>query len=524
MRSHPSPWSLCRSALLAAALIAAAPSAAMAAPRDTLTYIEGIEFVTLDPALQTTRPGETMLALMFNRLVRWRDTELSGIAPDLAVSWTTSADGREWTFKLREGVRFHDGTPFDAGAVKFNLDRVRSAELGSPNRSLFAPVTEVEAVDPTTVVLRTAAPYASLLEHLAETAGAMSSPAALQKHGRNYGRFPVGTGPYRLKEWTPGDRLVVERFAGYFGTAGRSREIVYRAVPEGEARVIELEAGGADIVTSIPPESAERVRRNRNLQLLVQPSSFQIFYELNTRKPPFDDPRIRRAINHAVDREAIVAKVLGGYGSVPDSIIPPGVQAHVPIGRYSYDPDLVKRVFAEVYPGGFDGEIELWTPSGRYLKDRSVSEAVQGYLHAVGLKTKFRAWEWSSYLRTLSAKKSGTRSAARDTADDGSLWLMGTSIPTADWRLSRKLASDGSANNTAYGNARVDALLAAARTTLDADRRLALYRDAQRILWEDDPPFLYLYNQVQIIGLRKEVKGFRAYAFEIPLLAEVGKE
>ncbi len=507
-----------RRSLMAATFAAATlrPGAARAA-QDTLTFIEGSDFDSLDPAISRTRSAEILLTLMFQRLVRWKDTALSGIEGDLAESWTTSADGLSWTFRLKPDRRFHDGTAVDAEAVKFTFDRLRDQRFGSPNRSLFMVITEIKVEAPLILTFTTSAPMAGMLEVLAESSASISSPAAIQRFGRNYGRNPVGSGPYRFEEWTPGERSIL---AGASSEA-KFRRIIYRPVPEAEARLIELEAGSADIATGISPEATARVRANPRLKLAVIPSSFQVFFELNHAKPPFNDPRLCRAINHAIDHKAIVERILGGFGSVPDAPVAPGVQSYQPQTPYRFDPDFAKAEFAAVFPGGFNETLVMWTSSGRYLKDQQVAEAVQGYLNAIGLRTEFRAWEWASYQQTLYRRQPGNGTGYGSNA--AHMWVLGTSIPTADWRLSRRLVTGQSANLGGYSDPRIDALLNGARTELDPVKRMAAYHEANRILWTEYPPNLFLYNQQQIIAMQKGIENFTAFAFEIPRLNQVTK-
>jgi ABC-type transport system substrate-binding protein len=505
-------------ASLAGLVLPGGVAQAQASARDTLTFIEGSDFDTLDPAISRTRSAEILFFLMFRRLVKWKDTDLSAIEGDLAESWTTSDDGLSWTFRLRPNIRFHDNTPLAAEAVKFNFDRLRDQRFGSPNRSLYAPITAVTVLDPLTIRFTTEVPHAGLLETLVESSAAISSPTAVQRAGRNYARQPVGTGPYRLEEWAPGERTVLIRA----NDGARFRRIIYRPVPEGEARLIELEAGTADIATGIPPEAVPRVRASQRLKLEVIPSSFQIVFELNNARPPFNDVRVRRAIQYAVDRDAIVQRILGGFGAVPDSNMTPGVQSYEPLSRWPYDPDRAKREIEAVFPGGFREKLVLWTSSGRYLKDQQVAEAVQGYLNAIGLQTEFRTWEWASYQQTLYRRQPAPNSTGFG-SNAAHMWILGTSIPTADWRLTRKVGTGQSANVTGYSNARVDELLTRARATLDQDARMALYRQVNRILWQEDPPHLYLYNQAQLVAMQRNISNFRAFAFELPLLADVTK-
>ena len=182
-----------------------------------------------------------------------------------------------------------------------------------------------------------------------------------------------------ISEFIPGQHVIIKRNPDYFGTPGKADTMTFRPVPEAGARVIELEAGNADIALNIAPESADKIKQNSKTELVVEPSSFQIFFELNTTKPPFDDPRVRLAINHAIDRDDIIEKILNGYGNKPEGIFPEGAQGRSKQTAYPYDPEKARKMIAEVFPGGFKEKIVMWTPAGRYMKDKAVAEAVQGY-------------------------------------------------------------------------------------------------------------------------------------------------
>jgi len=494
--------------------LALAGGATHAIAETTLTVVQGTEIDTLDPAVSRSIPSQIVIAQVFNRLVKWDGPGLHKIVPDLAESWSVSADGTVWTFNLRKGVKFHDGTPCDAAAVKFNLDRVRSAELGSPNRSFFAAIEKVEATSPTVVTIGTKKPSPTLLEILAEQWAAISSPTAVDKAGlgRSYGRNPVGTGPYVFKNWIPNEHAEMVRNPDYFGAPAKTDRLVFRPVPEFAARVIELQTGNADVATSIAPELAGQFKGSDKMTLQQAPSAFQVFFELNVTKPPFDDVRVRKAVNMAIDRKAIVDKILLGYGRVPVSSFPEGTQGRKTFAPYKYDPDEARRLIKAAFPSGYSGVVTLWTPNGRYTKDRAVAEAVQGYLTAVGLKTDFKVWEWASYQKALYRAMPG-RGTGKG-SNEANMWLLGTGIANADIRLRRKLATGDPSNLTGYSNATVDGLLAKASEEMNYDKRMALYGEIQRYVWDAEPNTIPLFDQVQLIGKRKGVDGLDVYSDE----------
>ncbi|HEV7250430.1 MAG TPA: ABC transporter substrate-binding protein [Shinella sp.] len=508
---------------LALALFAsvALPIGAAAQQGLELRIVQGADVDTLDPAVSRSTPSQLVFNNIFSTLVRWKDTKLTELVPDLAESWTRSEDGLKWTFNLRKDVKFHDGTPFDAEAVKFNIERILDPALGSPNRSLFTGISRVTVVDPLTVEIETKEPSPILLETLADEYSSMNSPTAVKGAGRAYSRKPVGTGPYVFSEWIPGQSLTLTRNPDYFGTPGKVETMTFRPVPEAGARLIELQTGNADIALNIAPESAGELKQGDGATLVEAPSSFQIFFELNTTKPPFNDPRLRLAINQAIDRQAIIDKILGGYGKVPEGIFPEGVQGRVQQAAYAYDPDKAKAIFAEAFPGGFKEKVVIWTSAGRYMKDKEVAETVQSYLNAIGLETEFKVWEWATYQKTLyRAEEGGTGKGT----NEANMWLLGTGVTNADWRLHRKFYSSDSSNLTGYNNPRVDALMDMAATEMNYDARMKAYGDVQAIVWNEAPNALSLFDQVQLIGVGPGIKGLEIFGDEIVRLDQVTKE
>jgi ABC-type transport system substrate-binding protein len=495
---------------LAVALLGLLPGVVCA---QTLRFVQGTDLDTLDPAITRSTPSHIVVTHIFNRLVDWDGPAMQKIVPDLAESWTLADDKKTWTFKLRRNVKFHDGTPFNSAAVKVSLDRIRDAALGSPNRSYYALIESIATPADDVVVITTSQPMPTLLEVLAEEWSSINSPTAIAKSGRAYGRNPVGTGPYVFKSWVQGEKVVLERNPAYFGTPGKPQALEFRPVPEPSARVIELQTGNADVVTHIPPESAEEIRRGGKADLHVVPSSFQVFFELNTAKPPFNDVRMRRAVNLAIDRKAIVEKVLNGYGKVPESPMPAGVQGRRAFGPYPFDPAQARKLIREAFPNGYNEPIVMWTSSGRYVKDKAVAEAVQGYLNDVGLKTEFKVWEWATYQKTLYAQKPGQGTGRG--SNDAHMWLLGTGITNADTRLRRKLVQADSSNLTGYTHPQIEVLLKDASSDMNYETRMAKYGDVQKIVWNESPYSIPLFDQVQLVGTRKGLSGLSIHPDEI---------
>lgn len=460
----------------------------------TLTFVEGVDVTTLDPAFATDRPTQTVLRHIFQGLVD-TDPNTGGVVKWLATDWKVSDDKKVWTFTIQSGIKFSDGTPLNAAAVKATLDRLLDPKLAAANKSLLSTVTAVEAPDETTVKITTKDPFAPLLENLAHPGAAIVPPNFDPKN-------PVGSGPYKVKERQAGQKLVLVKNEQFKGTAPVWTEIVYKPVPEPNSRTVQLSSGEATIVKNIPPESVEQFKNHATAEVLVKPSTFQISFEINNRMKPFDNPKVRRALNMAVDREALVKGLLKGMGSVPTGPVPPGAQWPLQLQAYPYAPDEAKKLLAEagVQPGL---EIEIWTSQGRYAKDKEMAEAVASYLEAVGFKPKVTVMDWAAYVKAIEAKD---KKAA--------LYILGSSVPTLDWRLTRNFLSTSTNSYTGYSNPEVDQLLLQARTVFGDAERKALYDQVQTKVWED-APYLFLFNQVQIIGQQKGVSGLTVYGHEI---------
>lgn len=479
--------------------------AASANDTRTITFVQGSDVDTLDPAMSRSVPSYNVTDHLFDCLVAWKGQEHEGFVPGLAQSWTRTEDGTQWTFVLRQGVKFHDGTPFNAEAVKFNLDRMLDPKLGSAHRSYYTDIDSVDVLSTYEVRITTKHASPTMLELLAKQSSSISSPTAVAKYGRAYGHHPVGTGPYVFVSWVPNDQVVIERNPAFYGEAGKPSRIIFRPVKEDASRVIELRTRNAEIAGNLSPEAAIELAALNTSTLLRVPSTFQVFFELNLTKPPFNDPRIRRAVSLAIDRQAIVDKVLLGYAKMPTGPFPPGTQARREFAPVHYDPERARQLINEVYPGGYPGTIVLWTPSGRYTKDRQVAEVVQGYLNAVGLKTEFKVWEWATYQKNLYRAEPGKGTGKG--SNDANMWLLGTGISDADIRLRRKLSSGDPQNLTGYSNAQVDHYLQLASRELDPQKRMAYYGQIQQILWEQDADNLPLFDQEQLMGVRKGLTG-----------------
>jgi len=488
-----------RTALLAAllALVLALPAGSQAAePKSggTLIYATGTDANTLDPQFVTDVPTSRMVMAIHQTLV-YPDLE-GKMQPVLAESWTVSEDKLNWTFKLRKGVKFHDGTPFNAEAVKYTFERINDPDLGSPRKSTAKVIKEVKVIDEHTVTLVTSEPFAPFLAQLSAYNLAIISPAAAKEHGKKYGEHPAGTGPFKLDSWTPGEKMVFARNDDYWGPKTYLDKLEVRIVPEDSARVMALLSGDVDAIASVPPIMIEKLAKSKEVEVYQGTGFRTIYIGMNNKVPPFDNLKVRQALTHAIDPQAIVNGVLGGVGTLGggfESPVIPG--AHKNLKPYKYDPALAKKMLAEAgYPDGF--KTELYTPTGRYLMDRQVTEAVQAQLKEVGVEAKIQTPDW------------GTLRSLLDKYDQIPMFLMGKGSPTGDLDLTLTLTTycKGRMNHFSYCNPEVDKLIDLQRGVVDVAERYKVLDQIQEVFYQEAPAVV-LYYEDQVFGHRANVHG-----------------
>ncbi|MCI2425181.1 glutathione ABC transporter substrate-binding protein [Candidatus Acetothermia bacterium] len=462
----------------------------------------GVEPPTLDVIRMACSPAATVSQHITQPLV-YLDVD-GTIDPSLAKSWEVSPDGLVWIIQLRDDVKFHDGTPFNAEAVKFNLDRFLDPASRAPFRFLIARITEVEVAGEFTVKIHLDAPFAPMLAHLSHSFIGMLSPTAVKALGEGVQivTYPVGTGPFKIYEWVRGERITLVANEDYWGGRPYLDEIVWKIVPEDAARVMMLEAGDVHHIYRVPPMDVPRLEADPAITIVRETSVRVIYVGFNNLMPPFTDVRVRRAINYAINREAIVEYVLGGAGRVATAPIVPAVFGYHTVGPWPYNPERARELLAEAgFPDGFT--TRLYHPTGRYMKDVAVTEAVHAFLLAVGIKAELVTMEWAAYLAYLRRPPEkavhpmyllGWGCVTLD-ADYGLFPLFHSGQwPPVGWHLSF------------YKNPIVDALLDEARITPDLARRKELYAEIIRLIWYD-APWVWLYDEVQINAQCVSVRG-----------------
>ncbi len=486
-----------------------APVAAQ--PAGTLVVGLVAEPVNLDPPQVTDLNSNRVGRRIVETLVTFPE-ESTQIVPGLAESWTISKDGLQYTFKLRRGITFHDGTPLNAEAVKFSIERQINPnhpayKLGKyPFANFFfGNVKAVEVLSEERVAFLLNEARASFIAVLAQGAASIVSPTAVMKWGPDYPTHPVGTGPFRFASWDRGQRVVLEKNPTYWKYPVKVERVIYRPIVEDQARLTELLTGTLDVIVGVPADFVSQLEQNAKITLLKQVGAHVWYLGMNNQKKPFDDKRVRQALNYAVNKDAIVKDVLKGTGAASRGPVLPGTWGADPaLKPYPYDPERAKKLLAEAgYPSGFS--TTLWVPeSGSGMQAPvAMSTVMQSNLKAVGVNVSLQTMEWGAYLAKLRTKEQELFALS---------WMAGTEDP--DMVMYPLLHSSQwtpvGPNRALYKNARFDALLQQARLTTDQVKRAQLYREAQRIL-VDDAPWVFVDHEIQIAALSKRVQSFKLH-------------
>jgi oligopeptide transport system substrate-binding protein len=454
---------------------------------------------SLDPALSTDVPTGRAVGYVFDGLTKF--TPDAKLEPGLAERWEVSPDGMTYTFHLRRGVKFHDGTPFVARQVVRSWQRVLDpAVRGGRGWPLYPirgardyaegrgqGISGLTAPNDSTVVIALTEPFAIFPKLLAMPVAAIvpdSVPA-------NFGERPIGTGPWKFAEWRHDDYLLFARNADYWDGAPKADSLRARIIAEPSTAVAEFESGNVDVLM-IPQGEAEQWQANEERKRLLQsvPALQLIYIGVNTTRGPLADRRVRQALNHAVDVNTIINSLVSGRGRRAVGVIPPTLEgADTTRTAYGFDVNRAKQLLAEAgHPNGID--VELWTPTTPiYVR---IAEAIQGYLTAAGIRAKI-----------VQRESAAAREAARKGQTDLILKDWYADYPDAENFLYPLLhgANKGVGGNVSfYGNAEFDRLVSTSRREQDAGRRAQLYRQADSIAYQDAPMiFLYFFNELYAV-------------------------
>ncbi|HLR45941.1 MAG TPA: glutathione ABC transporter substrate-binding protein [Deinococcales bacterium] len=480
---------------------------------EVLVVAQGTDAVTLDPHDTTDSPSATVTSHLYETLFEL--TPDGEIVHHLATSHEFTDDGLGLSLTLRDDVTFHDGTPLTAEVVKGSMERFLDEDNAWTFRFLLDEIESITVTGDHSLDIRLANQFAPLLAHLTHSSTAIVLAPDADEKGEDFASNPMGTGPFSFVSWERNDAIDLERFDDYWGDAPGVSGVRFLTVPENSTRMALVESGQAHVAVRVPPQDIARLDATEGMSVENVSSVRTIFMFMNFALEPTNDVRVRQAINHAIDREALAEFVLGGAVRVSDAAVSPGVFGYTPVGVYEYDPEKAQELLAEAGYG--DGlSIELYTPSGRYLQDIQTVEAMQEMLAQVGVEATIETLEWSAYLDKVNA-------APGENTVPAGLLGWGTVTGDADYGLYPLFHTDQQvpvgSNRGAYSNERVDELLDFARTNNDEDERLEAYEEAMQIIF-DDAAWLFLHSETQLVAVRDNVSGLIIHPTERVLAYE----
>ncbi|QUH18775.1 glutathione ABC transporter substrate-binding protein [Alkaliphilus sp. B6464] len=473
---------------------------------DTLRVAQGGDARILDPHGSNDNISSRVIKQINETLVV--QDENMELQPGLAESWE-KIDDLTFEFKLKQGVKFHNGEELKASDVKFTLLRA----IESPNVGHIVGVINkdgIEILDDYTIRISTIEPFAPLLAHLAHTGSSILNEKAVTEAGDDYGLNPVGTGPFRFKSWVSGDEITLTKFEEYYGEKAKVEEVKFKNIVEATNRRINLETGEIDIAYDILASDIKSVEENKELTLYRDANLSTSYIGFNVQNKPFDDVRVRQAINYAVDVDLIIEAVMEGVGQQSNGPLGPNVWgSNQELQPYEYNVEKAKELMKEAgLENGF--KTSIWTNDNKIRMD--IAEIVQSQLKAVNIDVEIKVVEWGQYL-------DGTGNGEHD------MFILGwtTVIEDPDYGLyalfhSSQFGDVG--NRTFYSNAKVDELLDKGRVETDPETRKAYYLEVQKII-RDDSPWIFLNIGQNLTGTRSKVKGFSQHPTGHHQLSEV---
>ncbi|MCX7029438.1 MAG: ABC transporter substrate-binding protein [Spirochaetes bacterium] len=479
-----------------------------------LVFARSGDAVGLDPAREDDGESFYIADNVYETLVEFKPGT-TDIIPGLAESWTASADALEYTFKLRKGVKFHDGTAFNAEAVVYSLSRQFKKdhpEYGNGPWKYWGYmdmdniIQDVAAVDNLTVKISLKKPEAPFIANLAMNFSAIVSPTAAKKYGKDFSSNPVGTGAFKFVSWVKDDNIVLERYTGYWGKKAYLDRVIVKVIPDATARYLALKKGEVDLIDFPNPSDISAIEADTNLKVVKQAGMNVGYLALNTQKKPFTDKRVRQALNYAVNKAEILEAVYGPLGVSAKNPLPPDMWGYnKAIEEYGYDPAKAKQLLAEAgYPNGFKTTLWAMPVSRPYNPNgRRMAEILQAQFKAVGITAEIVSYEWGTYL---------------DKTDHGEhdMCLLGWTGDNGDpdnflWVLLSAPAAEVPAGNVAFWkNDEFTALIKQAKETADQAKRTQLYEQAQ-VIFHEEAPWVTMAHSVVVEPMKKTVEGFVLY-------------
>ncbi|KAB2336622.1 glutathione ABC transporter substrate-binding protein [Cytobacillus depressus] len=466
-----------------------------------ITIAVASDFISMDPHDTNDTLSYSAQKTMLEGLVGF-DKDMK-VIPVLAEEYSVNEAATEFTFKLRQGVTFHDGEPFNAEAVKANIDRLANPDNNLKRHSLFSVVKETQVVDEYTVKVVLSEPFGPMINNFAHPAAMMLSPKAMETYGKEVSRNPVGTGQYIFKDWQPGDHLTVTKNENYWNGSAKVDSITFKPSLENGSRVAMLQAGEADFIYPVPSEQVKAIDGKDGIVVENGPSIITRYLSMNTMKEPFNDVRVRQAINYAINKEAFLGVVMNGYASELKSVIAPNTQFYSEQESYGFNVEKAKELLKEAgYENGFNTKV--WGQNNSQAVKGM--EFIQQQLAQIGIKVEVVPMETGTMTDSI-------WSVTNPEDADIELYYGGWSPSTgdADWGIRPLVggteAFPPSSYNTAYyNNEDVNRLIKEGLATADPEKRNVAYKELQEIVWKD-APWAFLASDDTLYGMKNYLEG-----------------
>ncbi len=507
-------------------------AAGEAAADQTLIFARGGDSVSLDYASVTDGESSRVTKQIYETLIEF-DEDSFEIGPGLAEDWDVSDDGLTFTFQLREGVTFHDGTNFNAEAVKINFERwadpdheynfadegyaysVYGQQFGGFKGDDGHVIDEINVLGDHEVEFVLSEQLGSFIQNMGMSYFAMTSPAAFEEYGSEINENPVGTGPFQFVSWSRDDSIVLEKYEDYWQEGlPKLDQVIFQVIPDNAARLTALRSGEIDIMDGLNPDDVEMIESEPELTVFERATNNIGYLGFNMDKEPFDDPLVRHAFNHAIDKEALITSLYAGLAEPAKNLIPPGYMGYNDsIEEYAYDPDEAQALLDEA--GHADGlEFDLWTmPVARpYMPDpERAAEVIQANFAEIGVTANIVSMEWATYLE-------------RTEQGEQDVFMLGWSGVNGDPDYFFSNLLHGSAipggNRTFYRSDEVDDLFDSAKVSVEEEERIALYEEAQEVIHED-APLVPLVHTTPVLAGSDRVQGYVPHPSTSETLLEV---
>ena len=459
--------------------------------KNTLTWAQGADVTSLDPHQGKETPAVQVNTQIFDTLVTV-DPETNEVVPQIAESWEQT-DDQTYVFKIREGIKFHDGSDLTAEDVKFSLDRARNSAAVS---YIVNFIEEVTVDDDHTVTVKTTAPYAPTLRNLAIPFAAIVPKAVVEADENAFIQNPVGSGPYKFVEWNHGDHVTLKAFDDYYAGKPETENLIMKVIPETAQRTIALETGEVDLAYDLAVNDIPKVNSDDKLTVYEIPSLTCWYVSMNMNKKPFDNPKVREAMSMAIDRQTIIDTINAGSGQTADAIIAPAVFGYYSTGVKEYNPTKAKELLAEAgYPNGFS--TTLWVNDNQSRIE--MCQAMQAMLLEVGVQCNLEVLEFGSFI-------------SRTTAGDHDLAYFGWTTSSGDadysyYSLEHSTQQGAAGNRSFLADPDVDKLIEEARSNTNEEERKELYKELAIKLDEINNNIPVYYSSINV-GANKKVEGF----------------